>query len=74
VTIPAETTGAGKEVVITAVWYAEDLRINVPVKHSDPRSGSVTLTVTQVSRTQPEPAFFEVPEGYKQRGRQSPAQ
>jgi hypothetical protein len=49
VTIPAETSETGKEVVITAVWYAEDLRINVPVKHSDPRSGSVTLTVTQVS-------------------------
>jgi hypothetical protein len=74
-TIPAESSGTGKEVVITDAYrYSQDLRINLLVKHSDPRSGSVTLTVTQVARTEPEPAFFEVPEGYKPRGGQPPAQ
>ena len=64
--IPAESSGTGKEVVITVeYWYSEDLRINLMVKHSDPRSGTVTLTVTQITRTEPDAAFFEVPAGYR---------
>jgi hypothetical protein len=67
-TIPAESTGTGKEVVITdEYWYSEDLRINLLIKHTDPRSGTATLTVTQISRTEPDSTFFEVPEGYKPR-------
>jgi hypothetical protein len=55
----------GKEVVVTdEYWYSEDLRINLIVKHSDPRNGTVTLTVAQIARTEPEPALFEIPEGY----------
>lgn len=74
-TIAAEGSGTGKEVVITdEYWYAEDLRINLLIKHSDPRKGNVTLKVTQVSCTEPEAAFFEVPEGYKLRSGQAPAQ
>lgn len=55
----------GKEVVITdEYWYSQDLRINLMVKHTDPRKGTITLTVAQIKRTEPDPAFFEVPEGY----------
>jgi len=65
-TIPAEGSGTGKEVVITdEYWYSEDLRMNLMVRHSDPRTGSVTMTVTQVTRTEPDSSFFEIPEGYK---------
>ncbi|MGA7219633.1 MAG: hypothetical protein WBX38_15040 [Candidatus Sulfotelmatobacter sp.] len=64
-TIPAESSETGKEIVITDEhWYSEDLRINMLVKHSDPRTGTVTMTVTQVRRTEPDAAFFEVPAGY----------
>jgi hypothetical protein len=64
-TIPAESSGTGKDVVITDEhWYSEDLRINLMVKHSDPRTGTVTMRVAQVTRTEPTPAFFEVPDGY----------
>jgi hypothetical protein len=64
-TIPAEN-GAGKEIVVTdELWYSEDLRINLVIKHNDPRTGSVTLTVTQIKRTEPDPVRFEIPEGYK---------
>src|SRR5215472_9975379 len=46
-TIPAENSPAGKEIVVTdEFWYSADLRINMIVKHSDPRTGSVTMTVT----------------------------
>lgn len=65
--IPAEA--GGKEIVITdEYWYSTDLRINLLVKHDDPRSGSKTMTVNQITRTEPDPAFFEVPEGYKRTG------
>jgi hypothetical protein len=55
----------GKDVVITdEYWYSEDLRINLMIKHSDPRKGITTLTVAQITRTEPDPEFFDVPEGY----------
>lgn len=64
-TIPAES-GAGKEIVVTdELWYSEDLRINLVIKHSDPRTGSVALMVTHIKRTEPDPARFEIPEGYQ---------
>jgi len=72
-TIPAEN--GGKEVVITdEYWYSEDLRINLMIKHNDPRTGGFTMTVTQVKRTEPNPALFDVPEGYTLRGAQPKAQ
>jgi hypothetical protein len=65
-TISAESGGTGAESAITdEYWYSADLRINLMIKHSDPRTGSVTMTVTQVSRVEPDPALFEIPEGYK---------
>ena len=64
-TLPDEN--GGKEVVITDEhWYSQDLRIYVMIKHSDPRKESSTLTVAEVTRAEPDAAFFKVPEGYAQ--------
>ncbi len=64
-TVPADD---GKDLVITdEYWYSEDLRINLIVKHSDPRRGSVTLSVSQITRAEPDRAFFEIPNNYRQR-------
>jgi hypothetical protein len=61
-----------KEVVITdEYWYSQDLRINLMIKHSDPRKETTTMTVGQVTRTEPDPAFFEIPEGYAHFGAQA---
>ena len=61
----------GKEVVMTdEYWYSQELRMNLMVKHSDPRKGTTTMTVTQVTRTEPDPAFFAIPEGYTHPGAQ----
>ncbi len=63
-TIPAE--GNGKKIVITdEYWYSDDLRVNILIAHNDPRTGSVTMTVTQVTRFEPDAALFEIPEGYQ---------
>jgi hypothetical protein len=41
------------------------------IKNSDPRKGTTTMTVAQVTRTEPDPALFEVPEGYTHFGAQA---
>ncbi len=59
----------GKGVVITdEYWYSEDLRINLVLKHNDPRTGGVTMTVTGVKCSEPDPARFEIPAGYTPAG------
>lgn len=66
-TIPAPN--GGKSVVITdEYWYSEDLRINLVLKHNDPRTGGVTMTVTGIKRSEPDPARFEIPAGYNPAG------
>ncbi len=66
--IPAENSGTGKEVIVTdEYWYSEDLRINLLIKHNDPRKEIVTMTV-QVTLSEPDVSFFEIPKGYKQVG------
>jgi len=68
-TVPTAAGSTGNEIVLTdEYWYSEDLHMNVVVKHSDPRSGSVTMTLTQVTRTDPDPSLFQIPEGYRAGG------
>jgi hypothetical protein len=64
-TIPAEAAGGKDTTVVDEYWYSEDLRLNMLVIHKDPRTGEQTTTVTQVSRSEPDPAIFEIPAGYK---------
>jgi hypothetical protein len=69
-TVPADGADTGKEITVTdEYWYSDDLRINLIVKHNDPRTGSWSLTVTQIKRTEPDAAFLQIPAGYKQVGR-----
>jgi hypothetical protein len=64
-TIPAGTGGTDKDIVATdEFWYSEDLRINLVLKHNDPRTGSVIMTVTQISRAEPDSSLFQIPDGY----------
>jgi hypothetical protein len=68
-TIPADNTGTGNEMFISdEYWYSDDLRINLVLRHSDPRTGTVTMTVTQVKRTEPDPGLFEIPHDYTPAG------
>jgi len=46
-------------------WYSEELRINLLSQHIDPRTGSLTITVTSLNRTEPEAGLFEIPQRYK---------
>jgi hypothetical protein len=63
-TLPA--SGGGQPVVVTdEYWYSDYLHLNVVMKHIDPRTGSVTTALTQVSQEEPDPSLFVVPDGYK---------
>jgi hypothetical protein len=64
-TIPTETAGGKELTVVDEYWYSEDLRLNMLVIHKDPRTGEQTTTVTQLSRSEPDPAIFEIPSGYR---------
>ena len=67
--IPAEASGTGKEIVVTdEYWYSYDLKMNLSVTHTDPRTGSVAMTVTQLSRTDPDPSLFAIPADYRPLG------
>ncbi len=64
--LPAESGETGQNLTVTdEYWYSDELRINLLMKHSDPRTGSITLRVTQIARGEPDPAAFEIPEGYR---------
>jgi hypothetical protein len=72
--IPAENSETGKQITITdEYWYSDELRINVLMKHSDPRKGTSTLAVTHITRGEPDPALLEIPEGYVRAGVAQPA-
>jgi hypothetical protein len=64
-TIPADLNGGKELKVVDEVWYSNDLRLNMLVIHNDPRTGDLTTTVTQVSRSEPDPAIFAIPAEYK---------
>jgi hypothetical protein len=65
-TIPAEFSGTGQAIMITdEYWYSADLHLNLVVKHSDPRTGEQTVTVTHLDRGEPDEARFQIPANYK---------
>jgi hypothetical protein len=66
-TIPAQKSASGKEIVISdEYWYSDDLNVNVAIKHSDTLKGTVTMTLTQITRAEPDPILFQIPGGYTQ--------
>ena len=65
-TVPAEDSGTSRPVVVTSeYWYSEELRIDLLTKHSDPRSGDLTITVKQINPNEPNPELFAIPPDYK---------
>jgi hypothetical protein len=64
-TIPADANGGKELKVVDEYWYSEDLRLNMLAIHKDPRTGEQTIAVTQVDRSEPDAAIFEIPPGYK---------
>jgi hypothetical protein len=53
--------------IINETWYSPELQMVVMSKHSDPRSGDVVYTLTNIQRAEPDPAMFQVPGDYQLR-------
>jgi hypothetical protein len=63
--IPAGKIGNDKPITITReVWYSPDLQMVVQSKHSDPRFGDTSYTLTNIQRTEPAANLFTVPSDY----------
>ena len=65
-TIPAGAIGNDKPInVVTERWYSSDLQIPIMTVHNDPMMGTVTTTLTNVTRGDPDASLFQVPSDYK---------
>jgi hypothetical protein len=52
--------------VVSERWYSPELRVVVFSRRTDPRFGETIYRLTNITRTEPEAALFQVPADYKQ--------
>ncbi|MDR3676102.1 MAG: M56 family metallopeptidase [Acidobacteriota bacterium] len=65
-TISADASGTNRPVIVSdEIWYSEQLHINVLKRHSDPRTGQLTVTVTNINVNEPDVELFAIPPDYK---------
>jgi hypothetical protein len=64
-TIAAGAIGNANPIVSTTEnWYSPDLQTIVASKHSDPRAGQMSYSLSNIERSEPSAALFQVPAGY----------
>ena len=64
-TIPVGAIGNNRELkVVTERWDSEDLGIMIKSVNTDPRFGTTTYELTNISTSSPDPSLFRVPAGY----------
>jgi hypothetical protein len=65
ITINAGAVGNSQPLITTReFWYSPDLQVNLSVTRKDPREGTQVIHVIDLSRSEPDPAMFEVPAGF----------
>jgi hypothetical protein len=65
VTIPAGAIGNEQPIkIVSEQWYAPALQVVVLSKRSDPRTGEMVYRLTQLDRSEPAAALFQVPSDY----------
>jgi hypothetical protein len=73
-TIPEGAEGNDRPMIIVSeTWHSPELKITLSSVSSDPRSGTRTTEVTELDRAEPDPAVFQVPEGYTVKDQTMPA-
>lgn len=64
-TIAADTIGNDLPInIVSEEWYSPELQVLVLTKRSDPRSGETIYRLTNINRTEPARALFELPTDY----------
>jgi hypothetical protein len=63
-TIAAGVLGNSQPLVVTReFWYSPELQVNLAITRKDPREGTQVIHVSDVSRSEPDPAIFKIPAG-----------
>lgn len=64
-TIPAGDMGNELPInVVTETWFSPELQVTVLRKFNDPRYGEDIYRLTNINRTEPAKALFEIPAEY----------
>jgi hypothetical protein len=64
-TIPAGDIGNEQPIqIVDERWYSPELQVVVMTRHSDPRFGETTYRLTNIARTEPSAALFQIPSDY----------
>ena len=62
---PAGSIGNQQPItVLSEQWFSPDLEILIMTRHSDPRSGETTYTLSNLTRGEPAANLFDVPQDY----------
>ncbi len=73
--IPAGREGNDQPLTVTHEnWVSPELKLQVMSISDDPRTGTSTMELTDIERAEPDPALFQVPEGYTVKERTAEAQ
>jgi hypothetical protein len=65
-TLNPGTMGNDREMVaMREFWFSERLGINLSSIVDNPQTGKQVFTVRELSTSEPEPSYFQVPEGYR---------
>ncbi len=64
-TVPAGEMGNEKPMAfVNEVWTSPELQVTIMSRHSDPQAGETVYTLTNIRRSEPDPALFSVPADY----------
>jgi hypothetical protein len=61
---PSTAGNTSPLVIVGEYWYSPDLQVNLSVTRKDPRIGTQVLQLVDLSRREPDPATFHVPDGF----------
>ena len=65
VTIPVNAQGNDRPIIRTIErWFSDELQVEILVKTSDPRNGDSIQRLTNIDRSEPDPALFRPPADY----------
>jgi hypothetical protein len=74
ITVNPGVLGNDRPLVTTReFWYSPDLQTNVSVTRKDPREGTQAIHLIDLSRSEPDPAIFELPTGFSVQDLRGPA-
>jgi hypothetical protein len=63
--LPAGSIGNQQPItVLSEQWFAPDLEVLVMTRHSDPRTGETSYSLTNITRGEPAAGLFDVPNDY----------